>query len=43
MKTGTSSGFRETAIVFNADIKSNTNPVHPDTPGHFTCSDADAP
>jgi Ca2+-binding RTX toxin-like protein len=43
VKTGTSSGFRETGIVFNADIKSNTNPVHPDTPGHFTCNGADAP
>ncbi|HEY3183270.1 MAG TPA: hypothetical protein VGJ77_10570 [Gaiellaceae bacterium] len=38
-----SSGFRETAIVFNADIKNNTNPVHPDTPGHFTCVDTEAP
>jgi Ca2+-binding RTX toxin-like protein len=43
VKTSTSSGFRETAIVFNPDIKSNTNPVHPDTPGHFTCNNADAP
>jgi Ca2+-binding RTX toxin-like protein len=34
--TGTS-GFRETAMVFPSDVKFNTNPVHPDTPGHFTC------
>lgn len=34
--TGTS-GFRETAIVFPTDVKFNTNPIHPDTPGHFTC------
>jgi hypothetical protein len=34
--TGTS-GFRETAIVFRSDVKFNTNPIHPDTPGHFTC------
>jgi Ca2+-binding RTX toxin-like protein len=39
VKTSSSSGFRETGLVFSADIKSNTNPVHPDTPGHFTCGD----
>jgi Ca2+-binding RTX toxin-like protein len=37
--TAGSSGFRETAIVFTNEVKNNTNPVHPDTPGHFTCSD----
>jgi len=33
--TSTSSGFRDTAIVFSNEAKFNTNPVHPDTPGHF--------
>ena len=32
-----SSGFRETAIVFPNEHGKNTNPVHPDTPAHFTC------
>jgi hypothetical protein len=35
--TSGTSGFRETAIVFSSDVKFNTNPVHLDTPGHFTC------
>ncbi len=32
-----SSGYRETAIVTQSDHGQNANPVHPDTPGHFTC------
>jgi Ca2+-binding RTX toxin-like protein len=36
-KTSGSSGFRETAIVFPSDVKLNSSPPHPDTPGHFTC------
>jgi hypothetical protein len=36
MTAGTSA-FRETAIVFSNEVKDNTNPIHPDTPGHFTC------
>ncbi|HUP84685.1 MAG TPA: calcium-binding protein [Acidimicrobiales bacterium] len=40
VKTGprtTGSGYDELAIVYKPDVKSNTNPVHPDTPAHFTC------
>jgi Ca2+-binding RTX toxin-like protein len=32
-----SSGFNEVAMVFSKDVKDNSNPPHPDTPGHFTC------
>ncbi|HYF64389.1 MAG TPA: hypothetical protein VD886_16315, partial [Herpetosiphonaceae bacterium] len=32
------SGYREIGIVFNKDIRFNSNPVHPDHPGHFTCN-----
>lgn len=32
-----SSGFRETAIVFQNEHGQNANPTHPDTPAHFTC------
>ena len=35
--TTTSSGFRETAIVFSNEVKDNTKPIHADTPAHFTC------
>jgi hypothetical protein len=35
--TTTSSGFRETAIVFSNEVKDNTKPIHIDTPAHFTC------
>ena len=31
------SGFRETAIVFPNEHGQNANPIHPDTPAHFTC------
>ncbi|MDQ3176375.1 MAG: hypothetical protein M3Q72_02360 [Actinomycetota bacterium] len=31
------SGFRETAIVFPNEHGKNANPIHPDTPAHFTC------
>jgi hypothetical protein len=31
------SGFRETALVFNNEAKDNTKPIHVDTPAHFTC------
>jgi Ca2+-binding RTX toxin-like protein len=34
----TSSGFQEVGMVFNNQAKSNSSPIHPDTPGHFTCS-----
>ena len=33
-----SSGFDELAMVYTKDIRFNTNPIHPDHPGHFTCS-----
>jgi Ca2+-binding RTX toxin-like protein len=36
-----SSGFDELALVYQQDIKDNTNPPHPETPGHFTCGAAD--
>ena len=35
--TAGTSGFRETAIVFQNEHGKNTNPIHPDTPAHFTC------
>ena len=35
--TAGTSAFRETAIVFANEVKDNTNPIHPDTPAHFTC------
>ena len=31
------SGFRETAIVFQQEARFNSNPPHPDNPGHFFC------
>jgi hypothetical protein len=34
-----SSGYTEVGIVFPKDAKNNANPIHPDTPGHFVCSD----
>jgi len=33
----TDSGYDELALVYKPDIKSNSNPIHPDTPAHFTC------
>jgi Ca2+-binding RTX toxin-like protein len=36
-----SSGFDELALVYQKDIQQNTNPPHPETPGHFTCGAAD--
>jgi Ca2+-binding RTX toxin-like protein len=33
----TDSGFNELAMVYKPDVKKNQKPVHPDTPGHFTC------
>ncbi|CAA9342204.1 MAG: Alkaline phosphatase, partial [uncultured Chloroflexia bacterium] len=35
--TATSSGFREVGLVFNNEAGKNSNPIHPDNPGHFTC------
>jgi hypothetical protein len=35
--TAGTSGFRETAIVFTNEQRDNTNPIHADTPAHFTC------
>jgi Ca2+-binding RTX toxin-like protein len=32
------SGFDEVAIVYTSDVGANSHPVHPDNPGHFTCS-----
>jgi hypothetical protein len=31
------SGFRETAIIFPKEVKYNANPPNPDNPAHFTC------
>jgi Ca2+-binding RTX toxin-like protein len=33
----TGSGFDELALVYKKDITLNSNPSHPDTPGHFIC------
>jgi Ca2+-binding RTX toxin-like protein len=33
-----SSGGNEVAMVYKKDVKANTNPIYPGTPGHFTCS-----
>jgi Ca2+-binding RTX toxin-like protein len=32
-----SSGGNEIAMVFKPDVKSNSNPIYPGTPGHFFC------
>ena len=32
------SGSNEVAMVDKKDVKDNTNPIYPGTPGHFTCS-----
>lgn len=32
-----SSGYNEVAMVYKTDVKNNTNPIYPGTPGHFTC------
>ena len=37
--TEETSGFREVAIVFPKEAKSNSHPPHPDNPGHFTCEE----
>ncbi|MBV9789749.1 MAG: hypothetical protein JOZ51_16300, partial [Chloroflexi bacterium] len=34
----TASGYRELGMVFPQQAKDNSNPVHPDNPGHFTCN-----
>jgi Ca2+-binding RTX toxin-like protein len=33
----TSSGGNEIAMVFKPDVKNNSNPIYPGTPGHFFC------
>ncbi len=33
-----SSGGNEVAMVYKKDVKNNTNPIYPGTPGHFTCN-----
>jgi hypothetical protein len=35
--TAGSSGFVELGLVYTKDVKNNTNPHHPETPGHFYC------
>jgi hypothetical protein len=37
--TANTSGFREFAYVFPQEHEANSNPPHPDHPGHFTCDD----
>jgi hypothetical protein len=32
------SGFREYGLVFPKDNRFNSNPIHPDHPGHFVCN-----
>lgn len=34
-----SSGYRDLANIYKPDIKHNQAPVHPETPGNFTCGD----
>ena len=36
-----SSGFHELAMVYRSDLDENTEPPHPETPGHFTCGAAE--
>ncbi len=36
------SGFKEVAMVFPREARHNSQPIHPDTPGHFVCG-IDAP
>jgi CARDB len=38
-QTRNSSGWRELGMVRRGDYNANNNPVHPDNPGHFTCSE----
>jgi Ca2+-binding RTX toxin-like protein len=35
--TVASSGGNEVAMVYKPDVKNNTNPIYPGTPGHFFC------
>ena len=35
VRTSTSSGYRELAMVYKPDVKANNNPPYPNTPGHF--------
>jgi hypothetical protein len=37
--TNGTSGFRDVGYVFNNERGQNSNPPHPDHPGHFTCAD----
>jgi hypothetical protein len=37
-ETNGTSGFRELAFVFPNEARFNANPIHPSTPGHFTCT-----
>ena len=32
-----SSGFLELGFVYNSDAGTNSNPAHPETPGHYYC------
>jgi len=34
-----SSGFDEVAIVFSKEVRRNSHPPHPHSPGHFVCAD----
>ena len=36
--TSGSSGFQEAGLVLPNQAHDNSSPIHPDTPGHFTCS-----
>jgi Ca2+-binding RTX toxin-like protein len=35
--TSGTSGFNELALVYKPDVKNNSNPIYPGTPGHFFC------
>lgn len=40
VSSSSSSGFRELALIDRQDMRHNTNPIHPETPGNFVCGDA---
>ncbi len=36
--TNGTSGFNELALVYKPDVKNNSHPIYPGTPGHFFCT-----
>jgi hypothetical protein len=37
-QTSGTSGYNELALVYKPDVKNNSHPIYPGTPGHFFCS-----